>query len=57
MIEVFTWYKDYNKGDTFLESVARIRLEIMGSCLRNLSLGKKMRKNWFSNRVVDEWSG
>ena len=35
----------------------RIEQEIAGSSWRNLRFRKEIGRNWFLNRVVDEWNG
>ena len=59
LIEVFKWYRGYNKGD--VSRIVRIsnldRTGNDGFKIEKNRYKKEIRKNWFSNRVVDEWNG
>ena len=59
LIEVFKWYKGFNKGD--MNVVLRIssgdRTRNNGFKLEKFRFRKEMGRNWFSDRVFDEWNG
>ena len=59
LIEVFKWYRGYNKGD--VSKILRIsnhdRSRNNGFKLEKFRFKKEIGRNWFSNRVVDEWNG
>ena len=59
LIEVFKWYRGYNKGD--VDKVLRIsshnRSRNNGFKLEKFRFRKEIGRNWFANRVVDEWNG
>ena len=58
LIEVFKWYRGYNKGD--VSKILRIsnqdRTRSNGFKLEKSRFKKELGKNWFANRVVDEWN-
>ena len=58
LIEVFKWYRGYNKGD--VNRILRIsnqdRTRNNGFKLEKSRYKKEIGKNWFSNRVVDKWN-
>ena len=58
LIEVFKWYRGYNKGD--VSKILRIsnqdRTRNNGFKIEKSRYKKELGKNWFSNRVVDEWN-
>ena len=53
LIEVFKWYKGYNKGDVskVLMIANQDRTNNNGIKLEKFWSKKKLGKNWFSNRV------
>ena len=57
-MEVFKWYRGYDKGD--VNRILRIsnqdRTRNNGFKLEKSRYKKEIGKNWFSNRVVDEWN-
>ena len=59
LIEVFKWYRGYNKGD--ISKVLRVskqdRTRNNGFKIEKDRFKKEIGKNWFANRVVDEWNG
>ena len=59
LIEVFKWYRGYNKGD--VSKILRVsnqdRTRNNGFKIEKSRFKKDIGKNWFSNRVVDEWNG
>ena len=59
LIEVFKWYRGYNKGD--VSRILRIsnqdRTRNNGFKIDKNRYKREIGKNWFSNRVVDEWNG
>ena len=59
LIEVFKWYRGYNKGD--ISKVLRVskqdRTRNNGFKIEKGRFKKEIGKNWFANRVVDEWNG
>ena len=58
LIEVFKWIKGYNKGDAnkviIIKQQGRTRSN--GYKLDKFRFKKEIGKNWFTNRVVDEWN-
>ena len=58
MIEVFKWFKGINKGDINL--VLKInnqgRTRSNGFKLDKFRFRKEIGRNWFGNRVVDQWN-
>ena len=58
LIEVFKWYRGYNKGDVskILKISSQDRTRSNGFKLEKSRYKKELGKNWFSNRVVDEWN-
>ena len=59
MIEVYKWMKGYNKGDINKVLMVREqgRTRSNGFKLDKFRFNKDIGKNWFTNRVVDEWNG
>ena len=59
LIEVIKWYRGYNKED--VSKVLRITNQDTtrnnGFKLEKFRFRKVLGKNWFSNRVVEEWNG
>ena len=59
LIEVLKWYRGYNKGD--VSKILRVsnqdRTRNNGFKIEKSRFKKDIGKNWFSNRVVDEWNG
>ena len=58
LIEVFKWIKGFNKGDinkVLLVSTSN-RTISNGYKLEKFRFRKEIGKNWFTNRVVDEWN-
>ena len=59
LIEVFKWYRGFNKGD--VSKILRIsnqdRTRSNGFKLEKFRFKKEIGRNWFSNRVVDECNG
>ena len=57
LIEVFQCYRGYNKGD--ISKVLRVYSQDInrnnGFKLEKFRFRREIGKNWFSNRVVDEW--
>ena len=58
LIEVFKWVKGFNKGD-----ISRVLIvsgpgvtRTNGFKLEKFRFRKEIGKNWFTNRVVDEWN-
>ena len=58
LIEVFKWYRGYNKGDVniILRISNQDRTRNNGFKLEKSRYKKEIGKNWFSNRVVDKWN-
>ena len=58
MIEVFKWVKGINKGD--IDKVLIIseqdRTRSNGFKLDKFRFRREIGRNWFTNRVVDEWN-
>ena len=59
LIEVFKWYRGYNKGDVnrILRVSNQDRTRNNGFKIDKYRYKKEIGRNWFSNRVVDEWNG
>ena len=59
MIETFKWVKGYNKGDINKVLIAsnQDRTRSNGFKLDKFRFRKEIGRNWFTNRVVDEWNG
>ena len=57
-IEVYKWVKGFNKGDIrkvlIVSGPGRTRTN--GYKLKKFRFKKEIGKNWFTNRVVDEWN-
>ncbi len=58
LIEVYKWMKGYNKGDINKVLIVRERgrTRSNGSKLDKFRFNKDIGKNWFTNRVMDEWN-
>ena len=58
MIEVFKWMKGINKGDLneVLIPTSNLRTRNNGFKLDKFKFRKEIGRNWFTNRVVDEWN-
>ena len=58
LIEVFKWVKGYNKGDLgkVLILSEHDRTRSNGFKLDKYRFRKEIGRNWFTNRVVDEWN-
>ena len=58
LIEVFKWFKGINKGDIakVLKVKEQGRTRTHGYKLDKFRFRKEIGKNWFTNRVVDEWN-
>ena len=58
MIEVYKWFKGLNKGD--ISKVLKInsgdRTRSNGFKLDKFRFRRELGRNWFGNRVVDEWN-
>ncbi len=58
MIEVFKWVKGFNKGDInqvlLVSNQVRTRTNVYK--LDKFRFKKEIGKNWFTNRVVEEWN-
>ncbi len=58
MIEVYKWMKGHNKG--YINKVLIVREQgwtrSNGFKLYKFRFNKDIGKNWFTNRVVDEWN-
>ena len=59
LIEVYKWYKVYNKGDInkVLRANNQDRTRNKGFKLEKFRFRREIGRNWFSNRIVDEWNG
>ncbi len=57
-IEIYKWMKGYNKGDVnkVLIVSEQGRMRSNGFKLDKFRFHKGIGKNWFTNRVVDEWN-
>ncbi len=58
LIEVYRWMKGYNKGDINKVLIVKEqgRTRSNGFKLDKFRFSKDIGKNWFTNRVVDEWN-
>ena len=58
LIEVFKWMKGINKGDIgrVLKISMQDRTRTNGFKLDKFRFQKEIGRNWFGNRVVDEWN-
>ena len=58
LIEVFKWMKGINKGDIsrVLKVSSQDRTRSNGFKLDKFRFQKEIGRNWFGNRVVDEWN-
>ena len=58
LIDVFEWVKGFNKGDInkVLIVKERIKTRTNGFKLDKFRFRKKIGKNVFTNRVVEEWN-
>ncbi len=58
LIEVYKWMKGYNKGDVNMVLIVKEqgRTRSNGFKLDKFRFNKDIGKNWFTNRVVDEWN-
>ncbi len=58
MIEVYKWMKGYNKGDVNKVIIIREQSRTRSSRFKldKSRFNKDMGKNWFTNRVLDEWN-
>ncbi len=58
MIEVYKWMKGYNKVDINKVLIVKEqgRTRSNGFKLDKFRFNKDVGKNWFTNRVVDEWN-
>ena len=58
LIKVYKWMKGYNKGDINKVLIVREqdRTRSNGFKLDKFRFNKDIGKNWFTNRVVDEWN-
>ena len=58
LIEVYKWMKGYNKGDINKVLIVREqnRTRSNGFKLDKFRFNREIGKNWFTNRVVDEWN-
>ena len=58
LIEVYKWVKGFNKGDIskvlIVNGPGRTRTN--GYKLEKFRFKKEIGKNWFTNRVLDEWN-
>ena len=59
LIEVFKWIKGYNKGEVgkVLTAINQGRTRSNGFKLEKRRFRKEIGKNWFTNRVVNDWNG
>ena len=59
LIEVFKWIKGFNKGEVgkVLTAFNQGRTRSNGFKLEKRRFRKEIGKNWFTNRVVNEWNG
>ena len=58
LTEVFKWVKGFNKGDVrkvFTVS-SQDRTKSNGFKLEKCRFSKQIGRNWFTNRVVDDWN-
>ena len=57
-MEVFKWYRGYDKVD--ISKIFKFNNQDIirnnGFKLDKLRFRREMGRNWFSNRVVDEWN-
>ena len=59
LIEVFKWVKGFNKGDVgkvFTMISRQDRTRNNGFKLEICKFNKEIGRNWFTNRVVDDWN-
>ncbi|ORD92985.1 hypothetical protein ECANGB1_2036 [Enterospora canceri] len=58
LIEVFKWVKGFNKGDVgkVLTISSQDRTRNYGFKLEKCRFNKEIGRNWFTNRVVDDWN-
>ncbi len=58
LIEVYKWMKGYNKGDINKVLIVREQGRTRSNefKLDKFRFSKDIGKNWFTNRVVDEWN-
>ena len=58
LIEVFKWFRGYNKGDVseILVVCNQDRMRSNGFKLDKWRFNTEIGRNWFTNRVVDEWN-
>ena len=59
LIEVSKSYRSYNKGEIskFLNVNNQDKTRNNGLKLEKFRFKREIRRNWFSNRMVDEWNG
>ena len=58
MIEILKWVKGFNKGDVgkVLTISSQDRTRSQGFKLEKCRFSKEIGRNWFTNRVVDDWN-
>ena len=58
LIELFKWVKGFNKSDVrkVLTISSQDRTRNNGFKLEKCRFNKEIRRNWFTNRVVDDWN-
>ena len=58
LIEVLKWVKGFNKGDVgkVISISSRDRTRNNGFKLVKCRFNKEIGRNWFTNRVVDDWN-
>ena len=58
LIEVFKWFRGYNKGDVSETLIVsnQERTRSNGFKLDKWRFNTEIGRNWFTNRVVDEWN-
>ena len=58
LTQVFRWYRCYNKGDVskILRTSNQYRTRSNRFKIEKIRFKKAIGRNWFSNRVVDEWN-
>ena len=59
LIEVYKWIKGFNKGDISKVLIVsdQGRTRSNGYKLDKFRFNREIGRNWFTNRVVDEWNG
>ena len=59
LIQVLKWYRGYNKGvvSKILRISSQDRTRNNGFKIEKSRNKKEIGKNWFTDRVVDEWNG